>query len=227
MKVSLCHRLSMQLAGFLDLVDAVKDPLRFRHAKACTHRGPRSSLQKQLRMFPELLSDLRSRSQALDPVFLHLLNALDDVGGKRFDYRQKRAMSKRPVRTCHQEIIRHWKGVSRVSEQQRFQVLLCGTPIERYEVASFAHIFAMLWPFASTGNLGIQLVSNLEMYQSTTCPSISGKLCKGTSVEKLSRACSYPVAQMIMSTSCWRPSLSRKPPELISFMGDVKTWTLS
>ena len=32
----------------------------------------------------------------------------------------------------------------------------------KYEVASSAHIFAMLWPFASTGNLGIQLVLNLQ-----------------------------------------------------------------
>ncbi len=40
-------------------------------------------------------------------------------------------------------------------------LLLWGTPREMYEVASFAHILAMLYPLASTGNLGIQLVLNL------------------------------------------------------------------
>jgi len=39
--------------------------------------------------------------------------------------------------------------------------LLWGTPREIYELGSFAHILAMLWPFASTGNLGIQLVLKL------------------------------------------------------------------
>ncbi len=38
---------------------------------------------------------------------------------------------------------------------------------------------------------------------------------------------SYPVAQMMMSTSCCWPSLSTNPAELISFMGEVNTWTFS
>ena len=58
-------------------------------------------------MFSELLSNLSPGSKTLDSIFLHFLNALDDVAGKGFDNGQERSMPKWPIGAAHHPVIRH------------------------------------------------------------------------------------------------------------------------